>query len=311
MSDTQFFSFKDTVQTFSDRIRNRKYRHRSHHSTNLLRGIAGFRRVFARDSSGGEDMTIVFGRPTGVHADIKELEYVLALLQTQKTLSDSVSTKDLSIYLASRHGVKVHACELDGILDLAGHIHDSSKNETVVLQEGEKAKAPKLRLDLLQIATLLLIPELREAKTKNNLEQYSVVLERVLRQEGVSVGSLFTEDNLRHLFYHLLGENDIAPELVTDMIQVAKDSLSTALTSDIEDYDTSWWEKWTTHYDDAMSVDPKESVAPQPGTDARKDEEFQEKTEGNIKPLSRGYTAPSIDFAADTFKRPILVMCMW
>jgi len=55
-------------------------------------------------------MGFSFKRPTGAGADVLELEYVSALLQTNITLlrtDGSIKAEDIALFLTSRYGLKV------------------------------------------------------------------------------------------------------------------------------------------------------------------------------------------------------------
>lgn len=86
-----------------------------------------------------------FDQPIGATADLKELEYISALLQTGKSLrSDgSLTVEDTSLYLLSRHGLRVSPqCVNDTIFQVFG-VDDEAEEEI---------------LDLVELTAILIIP---------------------------------------------------------------------------------------------------------------------------------------------------------
>jgi len=116
-------------------------------------------------------MALFFDRPVGAAADLSELEYVSALLQTNEDslrTDGSLTAKDLHLYLRSRHAIDCPVEDVEKYLieELAG-----TPVETAVERESENAENNRfnarkdLKLDLVQLTSLLLIPVLRENAT--------------------------------------------------------------------------------------------------------------------------------------------------
>jgi len=86
-----------------------------------------------------------FDQPIGATADLKEIEYISALLQTGKCLrlDGSLTAEDASLYLLSRHGLRVSPkCVNDTIFQVFG-VDDEAEEEI---------------LDLVELTAILIIP---------------------------------------------------------------------------------------------------------------------------------------------------------
>ncbi len=89
--------------------------------------------------------TSPFDQPVGATADLKELEYISALLQTGKVLrSDgSLTAEDVAHYLLSRHGI---------------HVTPECVNNTIFQVFGVDEEAEGEVLDLVELTAILVIP---------------------------------------------------------------------------------------------------------------------------------------------------------
>lgn len=146
---------------------------------------------------------VVFERPIGAVADVKELEYVSALHQTAKLVrrDGSIDATDIKVYLRSRFGIEVtHRQVCDTILQGMG---GGSDDEEV--------------LDLMEMVAILLIP---------------VLLKATCRQRGHELEADTTADtppaNLidfvrEMIVFDVVGETEISsatpPELTVDLLQ--------------------------------------------------------------------------------------------
>ncbi|KAG7372979.1 hypothetical protein IV203_033703 [Nitzschia inconspicua] len=95
-------------------------------------------------------MTIVFERPVGASADLKELEYISALHQTCSTelrQDASIAAADIRLFLRSRYGILVEEDELQ---------------KTVISGLGGGDSAEEI-IDLMEVVCMLLIPTLIKA----------------------------------------------------------------------------------------------------------------------------------------------------
>ena len=104
-------------------------------------------------------MPIVFERPVGPHCDIKELEYVSALLQTGPAIrrDGTVTSEDVVTYLKSRHGIEADVDYIRTVFmpGLAGAL-------------GENADP---LFDIVEIMCILLIPHFVREKRKPRTDE--------------------------------------------------------------------------------------------------------------------------------------------
>ena len=229
----------------------------------------------------------------------------------------SVSLRDIQLYLKSRHGICV-----DDETAISQLIDDLGGNDRWQHRGGENDKDGRPLLDLAQIASLIAAPQLLE-------EDYSHVLERLLQsvasenEDEDDPAPLISRENLRAAFA-LLGEgfDAVTDDWLDEMVDVAGGDLKTALVADlVEHYDKAWSSCASTNYVDALRAG-KKGIANTYHTPSDDEEEATKEVpvislshngKDNMKlaPLTRIFTAPSIDSVADTFKRPLFVMMIW
>ena len=100
----------------------------------------------------------IFDRPKfGCVRDVKEFEYISMLMQTDKFVrsNGTITAKDISLLLLSRHGIQIHEndlYELNIIQDLSG----------------DPTRRNKCVLDIPQLVSLLLIPKLKIAASASD-----------------------------------------------------------------------------------------------------------------------------------------------
>ncbi|KAI2490942.1 hypothetical protein MHU86_23630 [Fragilaria crotonensis] len=109
---------------------------------------------------------IEFEKPVGAHADCKELEYISALHQSSPMLRQdaSITAEDVVNFLLSRHGIKADLTYVERNLmpGLAGNIDES----------------PDAVFDLVELASILLIPHLRKTGAEHDCEIFSTKFSR-------------------------------------------------------------------------------------------------------------------------------------
>jgi len=118
-------------------------------------------------------MSLEFRRPVGANRDLKELEYISALQQTQPgdLRSDgSIRDVDISMFLSSRYGVNVTPAEVTENLlpGLAGThaevLADFAKKKESSNKKGgsdkEKEESAGGTIDLAELVSVLLMPAL-------------------------------------------------------------------------------------------------------------------------------------------------------
>ena len=183
-------------------------------------------------------------RPCGAVADVKELEYISALMQTGKNHlreDGSISACDIVAFLMSRHGIKV--TELEVIQKILRTFGDSVVDEQIQedeedeLQRSNRERDELLQsgcIDLIQILAMLLIPTLLKAKQslveKTSSNQQSSQASNSIR--GKSTTSCFEEQKddkrwpdsdiiqrvLRMMLHDATGDSAPRP-LTKDLIQ--------------------------------------------------------------------------------------------
>jgi len=282
-------------------------------------------------------MTIRFDRPIGAPADLKELEYISALHQTCFPLRRDGSidgeqekssrirkevrapplvlcpflTKSCSLYtatdvvnyLSSRHGIVVD--------------EETVKQNILVELSGELELEPAYKLDLVELVALLLIPYLLQ---EDNMRAIKQVLEVMLNE---TLSPKLNREFLKTLLdFH--GEIQVSERVLDSMIDAAGgegtvlnvDSLKYALTSDVMKYGVDWDEQLTTHYEDVFSEPPpngivKGSMRTERDNSSRSDEEDPSKRKGEELPFKTVWTAPAIDFTADTYRSQSFSVLLW
>lgn len=134
-------------------------------------------------------MPISFKRPVGTKADIAELEYVSALLQTNRVslrADGSLIARDVHLYLKSRHGINFSEESVQRFIigELAGTCLDGDREERLSVESntdpnenGSTNEAKSIeeepKIDLVQLISLLLIPVFREHDRRSFLVKTS------------------------------------------------------------------------------------------------------------------------------------------
>lgn len=222
---------------------------------------------------------VVFEKPIGAHGDVKELEYISSLHQTQPDhlradgsidskrkdlpINDNSSqlftspraltqkspvrpfvlAEDISLYLLSRHGIKLEPEFIEKrILD------------------GEH------QLDLVQVLCMLLAPELLKRASDQDGDLFSRVHQFVMGdfRGDVTAQPTMNTETLREMM-EIYGEFDIDDEILEEMLtslnspdnSFTADTFKNALIGDIEQYySVKWKDKLSTHYDDVRLSSP-------------------------------------------------------
>jgi hypothetical protein len=244
-----------------------------------------------------------FVRPVGVHRDLSELEFISALLQTQQHVlrtSGTIKAADVVLYLKSRHGISVAEETIDRFIltDLAGQTQNNLFTKETTVQPSRKSDADVgVALDICQLTSILLIPELLEGSEGTD---FKIVVP--FRDAVVAVmkdDSMITEITLRELFEGV-GEFNVADEVLHDMLHLARrpEYLIDALVSDIALYKDYQEISCTSKLRTSISNPKPSSQSP-------------EEAKGMVVTASTIHTAPSIDFSSDTFRRPLFGMLLW
>jgi hypothetical protein len=264
-------------------------------------------------------MPFHFDRPVGAGADVSELEFVSALMQTdvKRMRTDaSLDETDVSLYLASRYGVKMSPEQVSKLL-----LPSFSPTASSASADAEK----KSQLDLAEFVSLLLIPHLcREDRTNDEtgsllrriLEDAlgSEGYERALSQNGEGVA--LTTALLKKVF-ESLGETALAnqEDLLDEMVEAVARSggqcgeeivlsdgtFASALTHDVKPL-----------FDPAFSQLYR--ALPPSGSTEKTEADEESNLPGSaqtecaipVRPM-----ASSIDLEADLFRSRLLVIFMW
>lgn len=299
----------------------------------------------------GAIMTITFDRPTGTTATMKELEYISALHQTCfplrrdgsidgkkkgadcTVIDDAMPThaafthfpaaQDIAYYLTSRHGIVVST--------------EVVKKAIMVELSGELEVQPAYKMDLVEAVALLLIPYLLNHASDDKAARAIQQVLNVMLHETKS--SRLSREFLKTLLdYH--GEEEVSEQVLDSMMEAAGGegtelnvtSLTQALTSDVTKYGVDWDERLTTHYQDVFSEPPNNEIVNrnkdenkvnrasttqlQPSASGRDEENGMSNDSTDISktrqlPFKTVWTAPAIDFVADTYYSQTYSVLLW
>jgi hypothetical protein len=250
-----------------------------------------------------------FLRPIGVHRDINELEFLSALLQSHQHVirsSGTIKTRDIALYFNSRHGLFVSEETIERFIltDLAGQIQDEPqpKEEPAGEKGMKKRKKSPLdedeflgALDICQFASILLIPEILEG-SEGSYEKFKLfAVFREALMTATKNASVISGESLRGLF-ESVGEFKVSDEVIQSMLELASrpEDLMDALVSDLSLFK---------EYQEISSYTKLRKALSEP--------KLMSKDENVVATISTIHTAPSIDYASDTFRRPLFNMLLW
>lgn len=282
-------------------------------------------------------MAIWFERPVGAAADVRELEYISALHQTDLSgirQNGSIVAQDIELFLKSRHGVVVTEEE----------VHNQIINCFGGGTNGSKC------IDLMELVAMLIIPTLLKSKQQLQQEsdqdgQHISIPNRcklVLSESNLlkRIWAMILEDcnyspnNPPKLSKELLGrifreygETVLAADdtLLQEMLQAANpgwdensdtclsfESFCTALTNDVAElYDVQNEFRRTTILDDVMLSDGGRVIQSDTQLDPSRELNFQVIQERSQlgKEVTRINTRGAIDSTAATFRsKPLLTI---
>jgi len=268
---------------------------------------------------------VSFQRPKGAAADLRELEYVSALQQTQNGAvrkDGSIQDVDIQLFLKSRYGIEVSIEDVRRLL--MGGFGDGDV------------------IDLSELTAMLLIPTL--VKAVSSKQESSVlypepgliqnVLDMILRDvTGSSNPPKLTVSLLRELLL-AYGEEEMSNDmgLLRDMMNVAGNegddfdvvAFSRALTSDIMLYNVENEVSLTTNYRDVMeSTDPSEKteeLSVYKSTESDDEVYLLEKGRNSMNDTDKSDapakirkfpSSPAIDFTACRYSSKYIVVFLW
>ena len=200
---------------------------------------------------------------------------------------------DIVNYLNSRHGIVVD--------------EDVVKQHILVDLSGELELEPAYKLDLVELMALLLIPYLLR-DDKSTEKALSQVLDVILHETD---SCRLNRDFLKTVLdFH--GEVEVDEHVLDGMMEAAGgegevlnvNSLKQALTSDVTNYRTEWTDSLTTHYQDVFN-DQNKAARNNDEEDPQKD------TVNDTLAFQKVWTAPAIDFVADTYRSQTYTVMLW
>ena len=252
-------------------------------------------------------MTTTFDRPTGAVRDMRELEYLSALLQTNQQhlrADGTIKAGDIVLYLRSRHGIVVE--------------EDTVKNLIMKELAGQTMNVDSDVLDLCQLTAILLIPQLLESAKDES--RHEAVFGRVHDEIASVIGNKgLTRQRLRETFA-MYGDFAVSNDLLDEMIVAASPGSKAfihALTRDLSHFNLEWQVSASTNFDDATgglikSWNSDRDTTHAMNYDAKEELEEWKITKPNTQTdLKRMRTFAFIDYSADDFRRPLFVMLLW
>jgi hypothetical protein len=280
--------------------------------------------------------SITYNRP-----DVRELEFVSALLQTDATLRSNGGIKscDLVAYLCSRYGVVVDEEKIKNsiIHEMAGQVHHDKRDD----DDDKNGNCDDAVLDICQLIALLLIPHLLEATQDEVLgkEILDSISARIFPEGNSEEGEGLTRESLRKIF-ESYDEFGLSDKLLDEMVVVAGGpaggSLAQALTGDLAYFNIAWKDQVTTNFEDVMQAKKIDQVRAKDmnGMSEVTDFDGKDSSSGEIRkegslhdimpeapdgfrkkedlaPLKRKFTASFVDFAADSYRRPWFIAILY
>ncbi|KAL3906318.1 MAG: hypothetical protein SGILL_009316, partial [Bacillariaceae sp.] len=277
-------------------------------------------------------MAVPFEHCVGSLADTKELEYLSALLQTEfedVRYDGTLQARDIIVYLRSRHGLDASLKYVEDHLipELGGCIH-----------------GPSDVIDMVQILSIILIPffrQLQEDEENYREDILGKVIEAIvtdtwgLDKEQDEKKTKTINKNMVRDILECYGEqmvpDDVVDELIEaiggDGVEFNGQTLLKALTSDVQRYNLEWQTTVSSHFQDAMGTLQRKNDFGCKGTRnveeevqglrdiISSDEEKPQLETPNDASLdghfSFIYTAPSIDYCAETFRSQTFYVTIW
>jgi hypothetical protein len=206
-------------------------------------------------------------------------------------LDGSITAADIVVYLRSRHGIKVNEATVQDLIfrQLAGSTVETD---------------PPV-LDLCQLVSLLLIPNIVEASHDKTLGSKMIEpLLTILQSYQKDPSEKLDRDVLRKVFALHDGFFDISDDVLDDMLAVADSSVLDALSSDLGGFDLTWKDQLTTNMEDALQVQKASNLDPENSSASILKETMD-------CPFQKIHTASFIDFCAETYRRPLYVVCLF
>jgi len=280
-----------------------------------------------------------FDRPVGAAADVKELEYVCALHQTQDDenwMDGSIEPLDVVYFLRSRYGIYVDEDQVKKII-FKGLAGGDSEDDC---------------LDMMEMAAVLIIPLLLKVSQKDaqtvkqridfqKQRDYNDYLKIREKMKALEPPNRIIADVLRNIlkdseFYDEVGtivhpkitpavvrkifgvydelELIVDDELVNDMVALAsggdasavldEEAFARALTNDVKLYDPENEVKLSTEFSDVFGTNSRNNKI-------RKERDEALESDVDINQVDTRQTLSQIDFTADNIRSTIHVILTW
>jgi len=212
--------------------------------------------------------------------------------------------EDVVNFLASRHGIKVDVSYVEENLmpGLAGATGES----------------PDAVFDIVELATILLIPHLRKEAAFGHDMLFAKVVQIILADVNDSTEPVVLDKAFMIRVLERYGEDDIPDEVIEEMLQAAGASegkllfddqmLAQATTGDVHQVELEWEGSATTHYDDALDGTALDANL----EDNDPDEEIQKSEfDEHSDQIKRIFTFPTIDYVAENYRSKGFNVVLW
>lgn len=178
--------------------------------------------------------------------------------------------------------------------------------------------------DIVELASMLLIPHLRKQAAKDDeydiSDFFSKVLNMIVTDVVGATGKhvVLNREMMREIM-EFYGEEDVKDEIIDDMLRAAgadpkEDTnfdyrnLLAATTGDIQQVQLDWDSTITTHYDDVLDGTTLDTNL----EDNDPDEEISKSQFDNAgKQVQRIFTFPTIDFVAENYRSKSFNIILW
>lgn len=287
-------------------------------------------------------MAVPFEHCVGSLADTKELEYLSALLQTE--LEDvrrdgTVHSRDIEVYLRSRHGLSCSRNYIEERLipELGGNLHGPSEVMDLV--------------QILSILLIPYFRQLQQEDDDEHEEYKNGLFQKVIQAILTDTWGKESSDELKRIdkttmkeILEYYGELQIPDKVLEELVEAAggdgvelnPETMLKALTSDVQLYNLEWENSVSTHFRDAMGslqkkndfgcrgkediegeddeVEDTKEVAVtvhDSEEESKRKSTMETETDEENKPFSFVYTAPSIDYCAESYRSQVFFICIW
>jgi hypothetical protein len=180
--------------------------------------------------------------------------------------------------------------------------------------------SPDAVFDLVELASILLIPHLRKTGAGDDAEElFDKVLKMIMSDVTGSTEPVPLDRQMMLKIMSTYGEDDVPEAVVDEMLKAAGVEeggttmfdykvLVNATTSDIQQYDLEWESRETTYYDDVLDG----TVLDANLEDNDPDEELTKSNfDDALDKISRLFTLPTIDSVAENYRSKTFNSFLW